>query len=228
MTATQLKNFHVHVQQGNDAPRIDEEPENTRLYDTSLTEPYFSLNLEREGEAACNRSYWGDANSTLDDYDTEKVGDLCMHQGLLDSMVRTENFEDKRIFTFQLIISVAHEITLFLTGFLSGPEPAITPEEITGGMDQRRWRSASTQTFLLRRLKMLLRNLEGKYEGQERHPGALGTAPFWTTRVKVITAWFKPQTREEGQAAITVVEDLMAAAEAVVAEVDITDIRLCY
>lgn len=46
-------------------------------------------------------------------------------------MVRTENFEDKRVFTFQLIISVAHEITHFLTGFLSGPERAITPEGVS-------------------------------------------------------------------------------------------------
>lgn len=50
------------------------------------------------------------------------------------------------MFTFQLILSVAHEITHFLTGFLSGPERALTPDEVTvpgwtedGGEAGRYW-----------------------------------------------------------------------------------------
>ncbi|KFZ02072.1 hypothetical protein V500_00460 [Pseudogymnoascus sp. VKM F-4518 (FW-2643)] len=83
-----------------------------------------------DGEAGTIRKTWSSANSTLDDYETQDAGELHIHHGLLNSMVRTQNQGDREIFNFQMVLSVAHEITHFLTVFLSGTDRPLTPPAI--------------------------------------------------------------------------------------------------
>lgn len=45
-------------------------------------------------------------------------------------MVRTRNVDEVAIFNFQMVLSIAHEITHFLTGFFTGTARPLTPREV--------------------------------------------------------------------------------------------------
>lgn len=128
--------------------RNDEDPPIPHLYKRPLAEmpqcidgflskirgdfPYVLLRIT-QGEAAALKKNWG---TDMAKYDPKTAVELLISRVVVDNMINASQQPERiagdsyEMFRFQLIISVAHEITHFLTGFLTGKERPLTPKAV--------------------------------------------------------------------------------------------------
>ena len=96
--------------------------------------PHVHISGRVDGEAEARRYDWG---SEMGNYNTVDAGVLFLSEGIIDNMIyaRQQNQRTAEstypLFKFQMVISVAHEIVHFLTGFITGTATPDTPPGVT-------------------------------------------------------------------------------------------------
>jgi hypothetical protein len=97
--------------------------------------PAVKIHKAVKGEASAERYDWG---NNMNQYIAGEAGVLWMSEAILSNM--TYLYENRtipgnrysyKLFKFQMVISVAHEIMHFLTGFLTGSVKPSTPKGVT-------------------------------------------------------------------------------------------------